>query len=126
MTFYFPSTHKGWGFNGIWCGTLKLGSLREGRRFTIKLPPGRYWLGWAKKHGTVTPLDVEDGGEYYLRPSLEVDYAPPYKWKRSWVVVEHDVGEMEAADTQPAKPKDIPDVANMNLEQLQAEAPTKK
>jgi len=129
VTFYFPRTHQG-GIgslgNDIWCGTLKLGQLSEGRRFTIKLPPGRYWLGWAKRHRAMTPLDVEDGGEYYLRPSLEGGYAPPYKWERRWVIVEHEVGEMEAADTRPAKPKDTPDVAKLNLAQLQAQAPTKR
>jgi hypothetical protein len=131
VTFYFPRTHEGgirigrWR-NDIWCGTLKLGYLSEERRFTVKLPPGRYWLGWAKKPRTVTPLDVEDGGEYYLRPSLEPWEYARSKSERRWVVVEHDIGEIEAADTQPAKPKDIPDVAKMNLAQLQAEAPTKR
>jgi len=126
VAFYFPRTHQGGigsSGNDIWCGTLKLGHLSEGRRFTVKLPPGRYWLGWAKKRGTVTPLDVEDGGEHYLRPSLERERGD-YAWR--WVVVEHDVGEMEAADTRTAKPKDNPDVAKMNLAQLQAEAPSKR
>jgi len=125
VTLYYPITEQGY-TREIWCGAVKLGRLNQGWKFTIMLPPGRYWFRTAKK-GTGTPLDVETGGVYYLRVDFVPSRAPPSARARSFpTVVEHDVGEIEASDARPAKRKDVQDVAAMDLALIQAESPGKK
>jgi hypothetical protein len=125
VTLYHPVTEQV-NVREIWCDAVKVGRLNRGWKFTIMLPPGRYWFRTAKK-GTGTPLDVEAGGVYYLRMDFVPSGAPPSARARPFLtVVEHDVGEIEASDTRPAKRNDVQDVAAMDLALLQAESPGKK
>jgi len=113
----------------IWCGQVKVGRLGRGRKFTMSLPPGRYWLG-IRKNGLDTPLDAQEGGEYYLSVIEPTD--ADMSIQRNGLamvhlsVVPHDVGELLAADATTAKLQDVRDVAHQDPAQLQAEPHAKK
>ena len=113
----------------IWCGQVKVGRLGRGRKFTMSLPPGRYWLG-NRKNRLDTPLDAQDGGEYYLSLAEPTD-AELAMQRNARVMVQlsvvpHDMGELQAADATAAKLQDVKDVAQLDLAQLQAEPRAKK
>lgn len=113
----------------IWCGQVKVARLGRGRKFTMSLPPGKYWLG-IRKDRLETPVDAKDGGEYYLSVDEPTD-ADLAMQRNARVmvhlsVVPHDVGELQAADATAAKSQDLKDFAQLDLAQLQAEPRAKK
>jgi len=113
----------------IWCGQAKVARLGRGRKFTMSMPPGKYWLG-IRKNGLDTPLDAQDGGEYYLNVAEPSDADLSMQRNARPMVhlslVPHDVGELQAADATAAKSQDVKDVAQLDLAQLQAEPRAKK
>lgn len=76
----------------VFCGTVKLGELSLGRNFTRHLPAGSYWLRMRDKKRAI-PFAAAPGEEYFVRVS-------PFGGNHL-ELVEHDVGEAEAADTRP-------------------------
>jgi hypothetical protein len=95
----------------------------------MSLPPGKYWLG-IRKNGLDTPLDAQDGGEYFLSVAEPSDAELSMQRNARPMVhlslVPHDVGELQAADATGAKSQDVKDVAQLDLAQLQAEPRVKK
>jgi hypothetical protein len=118
VTIYYP---KGGEIRSveIWCGSIKLGQLKRGRKLTISLPPGKYWFRVFKgKHSTL--LEAKEGGEYYLRTDVEPLPSLPPSWASSLSLVERDVGDAQAADAQPVERKNMVDISTVDLAQLQA------
>jgi hypothetical protein len=112
----------------VWCGEVKIGRLRKGHRFTMTLPPGKYWLRTWKRDLT-TSLDAEVGGEHYVNvivSSEQIGGPLNTALRPHFSVVPHDVGEAQSADTTPAKSQDVLDVAKLDLAQLQADPHVKK
>ena len=96
----------------VFCGTVKLANLSLGRNFTVHLPAGSYWFRTWDKNNAIH-LPVGPGGEYFLRVS-------PFA-RNHLDVVEHDVGEVEAAETRPLEFNKILDVRAASLNELQAD-----
>jgi hypothetical protein len=118
VTIYYP---KGGEIHSvaIWCGSIKLGQLKRGRKLTISLPPGKYWFRVLKRKPS-TLLEAKEGGEYYLRTDVEPLPTLNRSWKSSLSLVERDVGDAQAADTQPVERKNMLDISTIDLAQLQA------
>jgi hypothetical protein len=113
----------------IWCGRVKVARLGIGHKFTMNLPAAKYWLGiW--KGGLDTPLDAQDGGDYYVSVNELTDAEVRMQRNvRSFVqvsVVPHDVGELQAADMVAAKLQDVKDVRQLDPGLLQAGPHAKK
>jgi hypothetical protein len=128
VTFYYPDAGDG-PRQDIWCGTLKIGKLVRGGKFTVTLPAGTYWLRlWNQKNSPIASLQAENGGEYFVRASwsshpTELD-KPAFR--EHIVITPHDIGEAESADTVTAKARDVRDPATLDLAQLQARPETKR
>ena len=118
VTIYYP---KGGEIHSvaIWCGSIKLGQLKRGRKLTISLPPGKYWFRVFKGEYS-TLLEAKEGGEYYLRTDIEPLPSLRPSWAFSLSLVERDVGDAQAADTQPVERKNTLDISTIDLAQLQA------
>ena len=127
VTFNFSSSRKGiaesGGYSGpaeIWCGTVKLGTLRVGRRHTMSLAPGTYWVrshqGMFDKKKHVLRFNAEDGGVYYL---LVGNF--PNGMPGKLELVERVVGELEIEDTLPIAENDRTDISKATQQQLQAD-----
>lgn len=122
VTFYYQDFGHGYSVD-VWCGDVKVGHLRRGGKFTLALPVGRYWLRQGKRDREITLLDVEGGGEDYVRVTVSRHprASPRDDW---WVehlsVVLHDIGEAQSANTTSAKSQHVLDVAKLDLAQLQA------
>ena len=127
VTFYYQDLGEGNSVS-VWSGQLKLGVLKRGGKFTVTLPPGKYWLRpWNSKRSPIAELDVEEGGEYYVsanpfshRTGAEVN------WLEHFAVVPHEVGELASADTSISKCKNVQDIAMLDLTQLQSDPRIKK
>jgi hypothetical protein len=123
VTVYYPNLGSTSSFP-VWCGLARVGRAKKGRRFTLTLPPGKYVFRLGPK-GLPFTLEAEDGGEHFLEVM-----AMPSEGSRGaeigFLQVDHDVGEVESADTIPAEAKDAPDMTKLDLAQLQAEPPAKK
>ena len=122
VTFYYQDLGEGNSVS-VWCGKVKLGQLKRGGKFTVALPPGKYWLRtWDSKRSPITELSVEEGGEHYVsavptaRPS-----GAQVNWLEHFVVVTHDVGELASADTSRSKCKNVQDPAKLDLTRLQSD-----
>jgi hypothetical protein len=129
VTIYYPDSGHGPSVD-VWCGEVNLGRLQRGGKFTLTLPSGKYRLRLAKrvKKGFDTPLDAEDGGEEYVSVTVSRRQAPnlDVSWPPSLLVVPHDVGEAQSADTTSAKSRNVLDLAKLDLAQLQADPQAKK
>jgi hypothetical protein len=127
VTFYYPDLGEGTSVS-VWCGEVKVGSLKRGGKFTLTLSPGRYWLRtWNSKRNLATALDVKDGGEEYVsvitashRADLDVT------WRERFALVPHDVGEVQSSDTTTAKSRNVHDTAKLDLRLLQSDPQVKK
>ena len=127
VTFYYPNPVHGSSMD-IWCGELKVGRLRRGGKFTLTLPPARYWLRFGhNSRAVMTPLDAENGGEHYV--SIDVGRVPSTQLEINWQphlsVVPHDIGEAQSADTTTAKSQHVLTADKFDLVRLQAD-PHKK
>ena len=119
VTFYYPDFKEG-NTVSVWCGQVKIGVLKRGGKFTVTLPPGRYWLRmWNSKRSPVVSLDVEDGGEQFVSVitarhmnGLDVN------WRENFAVVPHDVGEAQSTEATPAKSRNVQDTTRLDLSQL--------
>lgn len=100
VTFYFPTFERA-RFHEIWIGSVKLGNLKEGRKIKCGLPPGRYSLRLRKKASSEV-VDVEPGGEYYIRLGFLQALVAPGIEATGLTMVAHDIGEMESMDLRPA------------------------
>jgi hypothetical protein len=118
VTIYYP---KGGEIRSveIWCGSIKLGQLKRGRKLTISLPPGKYWFRVFKgEHSTL--LEAKEGGEYYLRTEVEPLPSLPPSWAFSLSLVERDVGDAQAADASPLDLKNVKDITKIDPALLSA------
>jgi len=112
----------------VWCGQVKVGVLKRGGKFTSILPPGRYWLRlWNSKRSPIVALDVEEGGEHYVSviSSLHMTGLDS-TWRDNLLVVPHDVGEAQSAETTPAKTRNVQDTTKLDLTQLLSDPHVKK
>lgn len=100
VTFYFPTFERA-RFHEIWIGSVKLGNLKEGRKILCQLPPGRYSLRLRKKARSEV-VDLEPGGEYYVRLGFLQALVAPGVEATGLTMVAHDIGEMESMDLRPA------------------------
>lgn len=129
MTVYYPNYDSGPSSHQIWCGFVQVGKARRGRKFCLQLPPGRYIFRLGTECAPV-PLQVEEGAEHYLKVAGTEIVNRDRGGKREWIfllaAVEHDIGELESADTTPVQAKDAPDITRFDLAKLQAEQPPKK
>ncbi len=123
VTIYYPKVESPPSLT-LWCGMVKLGKVRPGQRFTLSLPPGKYYF-WFGPKTSLHELTALDAGEQYLK--LATSAVADTRGRRSidLAVMEHDVGEAESSDTAPAQAKNTPDVSKLDLAQLQAEPPAK-
>jgi hypothetical protein len=71
-------------------------------------------------------LEAEDCGEHFLRVTESIPEEFRGIWNIDFRLVEHDVGEVEAADLISSRGKDAPDMTKLDLARLQAEPPVKK
>jgi hypothetical protein len=122
VAFYNQDLGEG-GSTNVWCGQVHLGLLRRGGKFTVTLPPGKYWLRpWKSKRSPVTELDLVEGGEYYVAGiSRSRRTGSNVIWPEDFSVVPHDVGELASADTVTSKSEKVPDPAKLDLAQLQSD-----
>lgn len=96
----------------VFCGTVKLGDLLLGHSFTVHLPAGTYWFHLRDKK-KATQLAVRPGEDYFLRVSpFGGNHLEP---------VEHDIGEIETAETRPVESSKISDVSVASRRDLQAD-----
>lgn len=121
LTVYWPAQRSPGGAR-IFCGTVKLADLSQGRRFTLDLPGGHYWFRTPDKTGAIS-LSLEDGKEYFVRV---IPYDPSMREPSHLERVEHDVGEAEASETRLLKVDKVLNVATASLKDLQADPRTKK
>lgn len=128
VTFYYPDTGDG-PKESIWCGTLKIGRLARGGKFTVALPGGTYLLRlWNGKNSPFTTLEAAEGGEYFVRVSRSQHHAEsrgPVSHE-DIEVAQHDIGEAESADATTTKASELRDPAMLDLAQLQAQPRTKR
>lgn len=118
VTIYYP---KGGEIRSveIWCGSIKLGQLKRGRKLTISLPPGKYWFRVFKgEHSTL--LEAKEGGEYYLRTEAKPLPSLRPSWTFSLSLVERDVGDAQAADASPLDLKNVKDITKIDPALLSA------
>ena len=127
VTFYNQDLGEGRSTN-VWCGQVHLGLLQRGGKFTVTLPPGKYWLRpWNSKRSPITELDLDEGEEYYVAAiSRSRRTGTNVTWLEDFSVVPHDVGELASADTVTSKTKKVADTAKLDLAQLQSDPRTKK
>jgi len=100
VTFYFPTFERA-RFHEIWIGSVNLGNLKEGRKITCQLQPGRYPLRVRKKARSEM-VDLEPGAEYYVRLGFLQALIAPGAEATGLTMVAHDIGEMESMDLRPA------------------------
>jgi hypothetical protein len=128
LTVYYPNYDSGTSYK-IWCGLVEIGNVRRGHKLNLQLPPGRYVFRLGAECPPV-PLQVEEGGEHYLKVAgtqiVNKDRGDNRQWIFQLAVVEHDIGELESADTTPVQAKDATDLSKFSLAQLQAEPPRKE
>jgi len=126
VTFYYPTFEEGSAVN-VWCGEVKVGRLMRGGKFTLSLPPGKYWLRtWHSKKSPTTALDAEDGGEEYVRVIMPIQRTGVGGEVEHLALVPHDVGEAQSAEAIPAKSHDVVDIAKLDLTQLHSDPQAKK
>ena len=121
VTIYFPDfeeTH----FTEIWCGAVKLGVVKRGRKLTVRLPAGKYYFRLRKK-SPASDFDLEDGVEYYVRLGLLQPAVSPDGSISGLTMMTHDIGEVESIDTRAVDPKSLTDISKMDLALLQAAGP---
>jgi hypothetical protein len=126
-TVYYPDLGHGSSVD-IWCGQLRVGRLRRGGELTLTLPPARYWLRLGRGgRAVMTPLDAESGAEQYVSVIVTRETSTQLEtyWPPRLVVVPHDIGEAQSADTTPAKSQHVLTADKFDLSQLQAD-PHKK
>jgi len=130
VTIYYPDVGGGSSRVPIYCGALKLGHLRRGGKLTLTLPQATYWFRfWPGKRALLTELDADNGAEQYVAvvASRYVSASPPRSgWTVQMVVVPHDVGEMQSADTTAAKSDHVLTADKLDLARLQADPRAKK
>ena len=122
VTFYYPDFGEGNSVS-VWCGKVKLGLLKRGGKFTLNLPPGRYWIRtWNSKRSPIAELSVEDGDELYVRaiPTSHRN-AKDMTWQEHFEAVPHDVGEIQSAETSFAKSRNVQDPSKLDLAHLQSD-----
>jgi hypothetical protein len=126
VTFYYPNFEEGSAIN-VWCGDVKVGHLKRGGKFTLSLPPGKYWLRtWNSKKSPTTALDAEDGGEEYVRVFMPIHRTGVGGEVEHLALVPHDVGEAQSAEAIPAKSHDVVDIAQLDLTQLHSDPQIKR
>lgn len=129
VTIYYPDVGGGASVP-FWCGALKVGHLHRGGKLTLTLPPGRYWFRFGpSKRAMLTELDAENGVEQYVAvvASRYKNESPPQTgWALHMVVVPHDVGELQSADTTAAKSDHVLPADKLDLAQLQADPHERK
>ena len=126
VTFYYPNFEEGSAIN-VWCGDVKVGHLKRGGKFTLSLPPGKYWLRtWNSKKSPTTALDAEDGGEEYVRVIMPIHGTGVGGEVQHLALVPHDVGEAQSAEAIPARPHDVVDIAKLDLAQLHSDPQMKR
>ena len=119
VTFY--ASPNGPGASRVACGRVNLGRVFPRQHFTIHLPAGTYWfsLSEASEKKNVISLNAEPGVEYYLRVSF-VPYGTSAGGRNHLWLMEHDIGEVESAETTPEDPHKGRDIASANAEDLKA------
>ena len=120
VTIYYPNSTAS-GSAVVWCGSEEIGRVTSGRMLTITLPPGRYWLRAMKKDYPGTPLDIEQGAEYFLRASFTQADDSRHTWGTRLERVHNDIGKLESTATKPVKSKDVHDPSKMDIAKLQME-----
>ena len=126
VTFYYPNFEDGAAVN-VWCGEVKVAHLKRGGKFTLSLPPGKYWLRtWNSKKSPTTALDVEDGGEEYVRVIMPTERTGFGGDVEHLALVPHDVGEAQSAETTQAKSHEVVDIAKLDLTQLHSDPQVKR
>jgi len=124
VTIYYPKVGNAFSFH-VWCGQVQLAKIRKEHKLTISLPPGQS-IFRLEERGQHFRVEVHDGGEEYLKIGASPSSSPPGGWNRSFVLVEHHVGEIQSQDMVPVSGKDAPDQSKFDLKQLQAEPQTNK
>lgn len=128
VTVYYANVGAGSGSIDVWCGAVKVAKLRKDRKFTMNLPAGTYWLRTLKRDPGIR-LDVEEGADHYVSVQQYWLSSSSPTWRHYWAlalsVVDHDVGEVEAAGLALSDAKDQQDVSQLDLAQLQAMPPGK-
>jgi hypothetical protein len=127
VTFYYPDFAEG-NSVGVWCGQVKVGLLKRGGKFTLILPPGRYWLRtWNSRRSPIAELVVEDGDEQYVR-AIPTSHRTglDVTWQEHFAVVPHDVGEVQSAETSSAKSPNVQDPSKLDLALLQSDPRVKQ
>lgn len=127
VTFYYPDFGDGNSVS-VWCGHVKLGLLKRGGKFTVILPPGRYWLRtWNSRRSPIAELVVEDGEEQYVR-AIPTSHRTglDVTWLEHFAVVPHDVGEVQSAETSSAKSRDVQDTSKLDLVLLHSDPRVKQ
>jgi hypothetical protein len=124
VTIYFPKS-EGLAANKskaqkISCGELYLGDLAERQGMVLRLEPGRYWFRSQMKNEVV--LDVEGGGDYYLR--LQKDQSTPsHDMAMKLIQVLHDAGESESVGTVTSTTsKDLKSLSSRDIAKLLIQA----
>jgi hypothetical protein len=127
VTFYYPDFGEGISVS-VWCGKVKVGLLERGGKFTLTLPTGRYWLRTLNSRRSLpVALDVEDGGEQYVRVfAASQGNGSDGAGQERFAVVPHDVGEAQSADTTQAKSRNVQDTTKLDLTQLRWDPREKK
>jgi hypothetical protein len=120
VTIYFMPEYRGSFSPEIWCVRVKIGILHSGRKMSLTLPPGTYFLHFGRQSVPVS-LRAVDGGEHYLKLARNV--LPDGKPILTLYEAEHDVGELEAAEAKPVEAKEAPDISKLDLTELQAVPP---
>ena len=121
VTFYWP-VQRAAAASRVFCGTVKLADLPQGRNFILHLPTDRYWFRMYDKKKAIL-LALEPGREYFVRV---IPYDPGMREPSHLELVEHDVGEAEASETRPLEPGKILDVAAASTTDLRADPRRKK
>lgn len=97
--------------------------LKRGGKFTLSLPPGRYWLRtWDSKRSPIAELIVEEGDEQYVR-AIPTSHRNGFDviWQEHFAVVPHDVGETQSTETTTAKARNVQDPSKLDLALLQSD-----
>jgi hypothetical protein len=124
VTFYYPNAKLPFSAQ-VWCGAVEIGWLPRGRRFTLQLAPGSYSFR-VYPGGDPAVVNVTQGANLYLRAALQPRSSIATAPSPVFLLVDHEVGVTESADTKLVEPKKLRDISQINPADLLAPGPPPK